>query len=142
MNKTDNNKFGNSEVEEVFNKYPQKVKKKLLYLRQLIFNTAKANDECGDLVETLKWNQPSYITVKPKTGSTIRIDRIKSDENKYAIYFNCKTTLISTFKQIYPDVFTYEGNRSIIFNVNEKLPAQELKHCISIALLYHIKKNY
>ena len=70
MNKTDNNKFGNSEVEEVFNKYPKKVKKKLLYLRKLIFNTAKENDECGNLVETLKWNQPSYITVKPKTGGS------------------------------------------------------------------------
>ena len=133
-------KFKNPKVEEVFRNYDKDVKKKLLYLRELIFETAEQTEGVGELEETLKWNEPSYVTTKPKGGSTIRINRIKNS-NKYAMYFNCQTTLVSTFRQIYPTEFKYDGNRSIVFNLNEKIPVKELSHCIALALTYHLNKK-
>lgn len=133
-------KFTNHEVKEVFNKLDKDVREKLLFLRELIFKVAEQTERVRELEETLKWNEPSYITTKPKSGSTIRINRIKNS-NKYAMYFNCQTTLVSTFRQIYPAEFKYDGNRSIIFNLDKKVPIKELSPCISLALTYHLNKK-
>ncbi|MCP5063472.1 MAG: DUF1801 domain-containing protein [Ignavibacteriae bacterium] len=140
MKKTNKTKFTNPEVKEVFKKYDKDVREKLFSLRELIFEIAEQTEGVGQLEETLKWNEPSYVTTKPKSGSTIRINRIKNS-NKYAMYFNCQTTLVSTFKQIYPTEFKYDGNRAIIFNLEEKVPVKELSHCISLALTYHLNKK-
>ena len=133
--------FQNTAVEEVFYAYPDRLREKLMLLRQLIFDTASETEGVGELEETLKWGQPSYLTTRSKSGSTIRIDSIKSDDQKYAIYFNCKTTLVDTFREIYPDEFNFEGNRVIIFDLSDKIPITELSDCISIALSYHLKKH-
>lgn len=133
-------KFVNPEVKEVFKKFDKDVREKLFFLRELIFKVAEQTEGVGELEETLKWNEPSYVTTKSKSGSTIRINRIKNS-NKYATYFNCQTTLVSTFRQIYPTEFKYGGNRSIIFNLDEKVPVKELSHCISLALTYHLNKK-
>ena len=130
--------FENPKIAEVFNAYPEKVREKLMLLRQLIFDTASETEGVGDLEETLKWGQPSYLTTQSKSGSTIRIDPLKSDDEKYAIYFNCKTTLVDTFREIYPEKFNFEGNRSIVFNLKDEIPINELSDCISIALTYHL----
>jgi len=117
------------------------VKKKLLFLRQLIFDVAAETEGVGQVEETLKWGQPSYLTVSPKSGSTIRIDQVKSQEGQYAMYFHCQTTLVDTFKEIYANEFRFEGNRSIIFNVGDQVPVQALSHCIAMALTYHLDKK-
>ena len=75
-------------VEEVFRAYPKPLKARLLALRRLIFDTAKTTTGVGALQETLKWGQPSYLTTETKSGSTIRIDRVKSAANQYAVYFH------------------------------------------------------
>ena len=131
----------NSEVAAVFATYPKDVKTKLLFLRQLIFDVASETDGVGELEETLKWGQPSYLTTKSKSGSLIRIDRIKSQEGKYALYFHCQTTLIDTFKEMYPGKFEFGGNRSIIFSGEDAIPVNALRHCISMALTYHFNKK-
>jgi hypothetical protein len=64
-------KINNSEVAEVFASYPKPIQKKLMHLRQLILDTAKYSEDIGDLEETLKWGEPSYLA---NGGSTIRID--------------------------------------------------------------------
>ena len=131
----------NPEVAAIFNAYPTEIKPKLLFLRQLIFDVASRTDGVGDLEETLKWSQPSYLTAQTKSGSLIRIDQIKSQERKYAMYFHCQTTLVDTFKERYRGLFEFEGNRSIIFSVKDKVPVEELGHCISMALTYHLDKK-
>jgi hypothetical protein len=129
------------EVGAVFKTYSMEVKERLLQLRQLIFDIASSTDGVGELEETLKWGQPSYLTLKSKSGSTIRIHHVKSIEGQYAIYFNCNTNLVSTFRHIYPDTFKFEGNRAIHFNVNDDMPQTELSFCISLALTYHLNKR-
>ncbi|MCI0504550.1 MAG: DUF1801 domain-containing protein [Gammaproteobacteria bacterium] len=131
----------NPEVAAVFAGYPKEIKTKLMFLRQLIFDVASSTDGVGELEETLKWDQPSYLTTQTKSGSLVRIDQIKSQAGKYAMYFHCQTTLVDTFKEIYRDQFEFEGNRSIIFNVKDRVPVPELSHCVSMALTYHLNKR-
>lgn len=131
----------NPEVAEIFATYPTEIRPKLMSLRQLIFDVASRIAGVGELEETLKWGQPSYLTTQTKSGSLIRIDQIKTQKGKYAMYFHCQTTLVDTFKEMYRDQFEFSGNRSIIFNIKNPLPVDELSHCISMALTYHLHKK-
>lgn len=72
-----------------------------------------------------------------KKGSTIRIDWKPKYVDQYAVYFHCKTKLVDTFRELYPDAFRYDGNRAIVFNEKSELPVKELKHCIALSLNYH-----
>src|ERR1700737_423893 len=133
--------FSNPAVDAVFNAYPGPIRAKLLALRRLIFDTAKATNGVGALEETLKWGQPSYLTPETKSGSTIRIDRVKSAANRYAVYFHCQTDLVETFRELYPTELSYGGNRSILLNAEDELPEPALRHCVALALTYHLNKR-
>jgi hypothetical protein len=129
--------YQENEVFNTFERYPDVARDKLLSLRQLIFETAV---EIGleDLKETLKWGEPSYIA---NNASTVRIAWRKSFPKQYGMFFNCKTTLVDTFKEIYRDQFRFEGNRAILFNLDDDIPVEALKHCIALSLTYHKIKH-
>ncbi|MEM7028171.1 MAG: DUF1801 domain-containing protein [Chloroflexota bacterium] len=131
----------NSKVAFVFESYPAETRAKLLVLRQIILETAAETEGVGHLEETLKWGQPSYLTLASKSGSTIRIDQIQAQPGQYAIYFHCQTKLVPIFRHLYPDTFVFEGKRALIFDVQNELPIPELKHCIQLALTYHRDKT-
>lgn len=134
-------KNSNSAVDAVFAAYPKPVKAKLLALRRLIFDTAKATKGVGALEETLKWGQPSYLTPETNSGSTIRIDQMKpAATGQYAVYFHCQTNLVETFRELYPEL-RYSGNRAILLDAGNKLPEAELRHCVALALTYHLGKR-
>jgi hypothetical protein len=130
-----------SEVNVVFNSYPSKFKTKLLNLRRLILDTAAAIESIGEIEETLKWGEPSYLTPNSKSGSTIRIAWKESKKDQYSIFFKCTADLIPTFKEKFPGKFKFGGNRSIDFRLNDKVPEKELKQCIALALTYHRNKK-
>jgi hypothetical protein len=126
-------------VEAVFDAYPRAEKAKLLALRRLIFDTAKATKGVGALRETLKWGQPSYLTPETSSGSTIRIDQVKSAEGQIAVYFHCQTNLVETFRELYPEMH-YSGNRAVLLDAKDRLPEAALRHCVALALTYHLRK--
>ncbi len=134
-------KIENPEVAEVFENYPEEVRKGLLFLRRLIFDVASRTEGVGELEETLRWGQPSYITAQSKSGSLIRIDQWRSQHGKYAMYFHCQTTLVDTFKEMFRDEFKYEGNRAIVFGKTARVPVKQLRYCIAVALTYHLNKG-
>lgn len=103
--------------------------------------TAKTTPGVGRLEEALRWGQPSYITPETGSGSTIRIDHIRHEPTKYAMYFICTSGLIGDFKELYRGKMKFEGNRSIVFDVADRLPEEPLRHCISLALTYHLRKK-
>ena len=139
--KTNSPPFANPLVAVIFDDYPEPIRKHLLRLRSLIFEVAADTDGVGDLEETLKWNQPSYLTSKTKSGSTIRIDRLGSDSLQYAMYFNCQTTLVAGIRETFGPLFTYEKNRALHFRTEAKLPEDEVSECITRALTYHLEKR-
>ncbi|ASP32815.1 DUF1801 domain-containing protein [Labrenzia sp. VG12] len=120
--------------------YPEDIKAALLQMRSLILRTAAENKDIGVLEETLKWSQPSYLTTRPKTGTTIRIDRDKSDAGDFALYVNCQSSLVSEWRALFPQ-FTYGGDRSVHFQLGDPLPENELRQMITMALTYHQKKR-
>lgn len=128
----------NPEVAEVFNMYPKHMRQKLMLLRQLVLDTASETEGITTLEETLKWGEPSYVT---KGGSTIRMGWKESKPDQYALYFNCNTRLVDTFKERYGNEFKFEGNRAIVFNESDVLPIDEVKHCILLSLTYHSRKH-
>jgi Domain of unknown function (DU1801) len=138
--KTTRTGFSDPAVDAVFSAYPKPVKTRLLALRRLILDTAKTTKGVGTLQETLKWGQPSYLTAETKSGSTIRIDQVKSAANQYAVYFHCQTDLVATFRELYPEL-SYGGNRSILLNAEDEISEPALRHCVALALTYHLNKR-
>ncbi len=137
----DNTVFQNEAVADVFERYPAHVQPHLLRLRQLIIDTASETEGVGQLEETLKWGEPSYLTSQTKSGSTIRIDWKSRAPDHYAMYFNCQTTLVSTFREMYADQLIFEGNRSVVFGLADALETDAVAHCIAMALTYHLDKK-
>jgi len=125
-------------VAPIFDNYPEPVKDKLYKLRQLILDTANEIEIINTIEETLKWGEPSYLT---KHGSAIRINCKKNDPELYAMYFQCTSKLVPTFKIVYQNNFTFEGNRALVFNINDTLPEIQLKKCIQAGLTYHKVKH-
>ena len=125
-------------VELVFDNYPAEIRQKLEYLRTLIIETAKKIEGLGLLEETLKWGEPSYLV---KKGSTIRMDWKAKNPNQYALYFKCTSRLVPTFREIFKNQLNFEGNRAIVFDMDETINEEVVKYCITLALTYHKVKH-
>lgn len=124
-------------VAAVFERYPAAFRPRMLRLRQLILDAATAAG-LPEIEETLKWGEPSYLA---KKGSTVRIDWKSKAPEQYAVYFKCTSKLMESFREVYKDTFNYEGNRAIVFQLNDDVPEEELKRCIGSALRYHTVKQ-
>ncbi|WP_299813155.1 DUF1801 domain-containing protein [uncultured Roseibium sp.] len=129
-----------TDVQSVLDSYPDALKNALLDLRQLIRDIANQNAEIGTLEETLKWGQPSFLTVRPKTGTTIRIDRDTSKNGDYVLYVNCQSSLVSEWRALFPHLH-FGGDRSVHFRLSDPLPENELRQIITMALTYHSGKR-
>lgn len=127
-------------VAEVFAAYPAAVRKRLFEVRKLIYAVARSTDGVGELTETRKWGEPAYLTQASKSGSTIRLGWKAATPDAYALYFNCNTTLVETFRTCFPEL-DYAGNRAIVLEVTEAPPLDALEHCIELALTYHLRKR-
>lgn len=125
-------------VNEVFANYPDFVRDKMQFLRELVIETAEETEGVTKLVETLKWGEPSFVT---KNGSTLRMDWKEKSPDQYAMYFQCTSRLVNTFRLVFNHKFQYEGKRAIVFKLNQKVPEMELKSCIKASLTYHNVKE-
>lgn len=130
--------IGDADVRAKFEAYPPPVRKKLLRLRRLILETARELDLLDTVTESLKWGEPSYLA---KGGSAVRIDYKPDAPDRYAVYFQCQTSLVATFREIHQDALEFEGNRAIVLRRSAALPVGRLRHCISLALRYHALKK-
>ena len=131
-------RFAEPAVAAVFKAYPTQLRSRLMALRALVFDVAAATDGVGRLTETLKWGQPSYLTEETKSGTTVRIDRLKKGDG-YALYVHCQSGLVPKFRELYPDTFRYEGKRALLFDTDARLPLLELRHCLGLALIHHLR---
>ncbi|MEQ9366376.1 MAG: DUF1801 domain-containing protein [Leptospirales bacterium] len=151
--------FTRLEVSAVFQSHPPKVRRRLLALRDLIYATASATPGVGEIVETLKWGQPSYLTTRSKSGTTIRLDYIAqtgeapeaADEGSCGLYFHCQTNLLTTFRRLHKQrggndgtrsaKLAFEGNRCVRVAMRGRLPMGELREFLKLALTYHLRKK-
>lgn len=105
---------------------------------------ARHTDGVRKIEESLKWNEPSFLTSESKSGSTARIDWKPKDPKNVHVYFKCTTRLLEIFRSKFPGQFCFVGDRQISFGLREKIPIRMFKACIEIALTYHLRnyKNY
>lgn len=132
--------FQDKAVAAVFDQYSEPTRAALLVLRDLVFQTAAETDGVGKVLETLKWGQPSYLTSKPKSGTTIRLGENATEDGDYAMFVHCQTNLVSQWREHYPELH-YSSTRALNLNSRAKLPVDAVKHCIALALTYHKRKT-
>jgi hypothetical protein len=128
----------NPKVNEIFANYPDSVRDKMQFLKELVIITAEETEGINELEITLKWGEPGFVT---KNGSTMRMDWKVKAPDQYAMYFQCTSRLVDTFRMVFDDKFHYEGNRAIVFHLDQKIPVMELKECIKASLTYHNVKH-
>lgn len=128
----------NPKFTEKFAEYPDRVREKMQFLRDLVIETAAETAGVTELGETLKWGEPAFVT---KRGSTLRMDWKEKNPEHYAVYFQCSTRLVDTFRMVFDGKFKFEGNRAIVFGINQNLPSPELRECIKTALTCHGVKH-
>ena len=133
-------KFQDNAVRQIFDGWDAPRKKVGLAVRELIFKTAMKLPQIGKLEEALKWGQPSYLTPKTKSGSTVRIGLVKNSD-LLGLFFHCQTSLVETFRGFYSDELVFEGNRAIHIDPTDELMVGPLEHCIGMALTYHLNKR-
>ncbi|MEO0560781.1 MAG: DUF1801 domain-containing protein [Chloroflexota bacterium] len=124
-------------VRAVFEKYPAPIQDNLRFFRELIYSVAAETDGVGELEETLKWGQISYLTPITKSGTTIRIDGVADKPNEVAMYVHCQTTLIDGFRGRFGGHLEFEGNRCVRFDLDDDYAIEAAKECVAAALTYH-----
>ena len=129
-------RFTEPEVAAAFAAYPPRIRRRMLALRQLIFETAAETDGVGPVEESLRWGEPAYLTSESKSGSTVRIYWKPRRPGQVAVYFHCKTNLVGTFRRMFPKL-RFEGDRAIVLREGESLPSAELRRCVELALTHH-----
>ena len=121
-----------------WNTFPPAIRAQLQQLREVVIAAADETPGLTQLEESLKWGEPSY---KAKNGSPVRIGWSPKRPDQYGLYFVCTTSLVETFKQMFGNRFRYDNNRGLLFGLEEQLPEQELKACLSLAFRYHELKH-
>ena len=124
-------------IVEALSHYPEPFRLRLLDIRELVYAVAAETEGVGPLTETLKWGEPAYLTEQSKSGTTIRLGATRAAPGACAVLFNCKTTLVETFRSHFAEDFAFEGNRALLVPVTGTLPREPLMLCLRAALTYH-----
>lgn len=124
-----------------FASYPPEIRKRILRLRELMLDVAASTQGVGTVEELLKWGEPAYVTSASKSGSAVRIAWKKAKPMQYAMYFNCQTTLVDSFRTMFPTAFRFEGNRALVFAEHDEVPVAALRNCVEMAPTYHAKAH-
>ena len=125
-------------VAAVYDAFPNDVRELMMTLRGYIFEEAARNPAVGAITETLKWNEPAYLTEKTKSGATVRLAWKEKKPQQFALLVNCQTSLVASYKDFYGSVLSFEGTRAIIFKRGVSLPEDAIRHCIAMAQTYHL----
>ncbi|ASK89001.1 DUF1801 domain-containing protein [Sphingorhabdus sp. SMR4y] len=120
---------------------PEPLTVRLVQLRRLILDVASENPAIGPLEETLKWGEAAFLTSATGSGTTVRINRHKKSEAIYGLYVHCQTDLIARYRQLYDQELTFDGNRAVLFDCRNALPVDAARHCIAMALTYHLRRQ-
>ncbi len=122
------------DVQAVFRKYPDDACARVLDLRSTIYDVASATPGVGTLQECLKWGEPAYLTPQTGSGTTIRIAWKDKDPACVSLFLNCRTTLVSDYRTLFPDLECI-GDRQVRLPISEPVP-DCIRDCILMALTY------
>lgn len=122
--------------------YPAPIRDHLLRLRTMVYDIAEADPEIGEVYEALKWGQPSFLTRRPQSGTTLRIDRAKkAGDHHIALYFSCQSTLGPEIQSRFGHEIECDGKRQVLLDIRKSYPDAILAEIIGLTLKYQIHKR-
>jgi hypothetical protein len=116
--------------------WPATARTRFMHLRRIVLDTARDIPDL-DVLETLKWGQPSWLPDRPRIGSTLRAGWSAAHPDRLTLFVHCQTTLAETMRTLYPDSFHFEGDRAMHLALSAPLPEQAIAHCADLTLTYH-----
>jgi hypothetical protein len=128
--------FANDALAQVFAGFEPPARRALLVLRGTVLEIGAAMDGGQLPEESLKWGQPAYRRATRTEGTTIRIDALRDVPGGYAMFLHCQTTLVEDLRALYPESFSFLGDRGLMMRVGEPVDQDALRHAISMAFTY------
>ncbi len=128
--------ISNPQIKSIFAGYPQQLRKPMKQLHDWIHEVAAEHDLSVE--ESIKWGEPSY---RSEHGSPVRLGVRTDNEPLCCVYFNCQTSLVETFQELYSDELIFDGKRALTLKADTEFPADTVKHCLELALKYHQLKH-
>ena len=119
---------------EKLNGHDEAVSAKLQQFRELVHDIAAALPKGPTLVETLKWGELSFLTEKPRTGTTIRISENK--RGGLSMYVSCNSQVIDIYRERFAGELECVGNREVILPSDLSANNNKIARHIAVALNY------
>lgn len=126
-------------VRAVFDAAPPQTRAGMLALRQLIFDVAARLPEVGRIEESLRWGEPAYLTPETRSGSTLRLGAPRA--GGFALYCNCKTSLIADFRDLAGTAVRTSGKRAVLFAGVGDIDPALTAILITRALTWHLRQR-
>ncbi|QMU56767.1 MAG: DUF1801 domain-containing protein [Boseongicola sp.] len=126
--------FASADVAKAFDAIPADCHSVLLALRRLIYQVAI---ECPEVGRVEEWGQPAYLTSETKSGTTVRLGQAR--DGRAAIFTHCQTSVVSEFRQIFPEAFEYDGTRAVLLGDLGDAKLEKLAFLMQSALTYHLR---
>lgn len=108
-----------------------------LWACRALFHQIAQDAKVGRLDETLKWGQPSWRPVAPRTGSTLRAGWHSDRAQMLSLFVDCKTDLAARMRDFYPHLPLNDGRRHLAVAIEGPLPQQALSHLAEMTFTYH-----
>lgn len=122
-----------------FAHWPNAAQNTALSVRTLCWRVAEAAG-IGPLSESLKWGQPAWRPIKPRTGSTLRISWRADAPDRLDLFVDCKTDLAARFTAQFPDAFDSDARRRLTIATVAPVPEDALRHLAHQTFTYHRRK--
>lgn len=108
----------NRQIKKKLDLYPSKARQRLIEIRDLVYEVAE-EEQLGEITEDIKWGEPSFSV---KKGSPFRMGWKSKQPNQVSLYFNCKTTLVETFKRYIETPFNLKVKEKLYFHCQTQYP--------------------
>ncbi len=119
--------------------WPDVAQTQAFVIRTLCWRVAEAADT-GPLTESLKWGQPAWRPVKPRTGSTLRLSWNAATPDGLDLFVDCKTDLAARITTRFPDAFQSDKRRRLTLRTDSPPPEDALWHLARATFTYHQPK--
>ncbi len=124
------------DVRRAFASFPAEARARLEEVRALLLEEAERL-EVGPITETLKWNEPAYLTEATRAGTTVRLGWHRKHPEHFAVYVHCQTSVVSDVRAAFGDAFEYWDHRALLMRIDAPVPDEPLRGALARALTYH-----
>lgn len=119
--------------------WPDAAQSHALTIRTTCWQVAEAA-QTGPLSESLKWGQPAWRPIRPRTGSTLRLSWNAATPDRLDLFVDCKTDLAARITERFPDAFDSDERRRLSVATDRALPMEALRHLAQLTFTYHRAK--